>query len=324
MLLALRKIVSLLTTYLFFLQVLSPPAMGAGGARCPGARQEPVPAYPLAQKDANQQKCDALAEAPGEPNNSGPGVAIEQINTGEAHAVCYQAANGQAWRARYQFLFARVLEAENNWPDAAKWYEAAGDNGFTDAYVSLGSLYLRSQPANYDQAAAWFQKAVSRSSAKGSLMLGWLYQTGQGVQQNPAEAARLYVQAGNAGVADAAYRVGLMCENGDGVQKDPFVAAKWFYEAAKQGHAYAQEELGYLFYSGNGVKKDYRAAYSWFYPAAQAGLSRSQTAVAISLIAVKSSSRIRRKPSPGMPRLLSRERSTPCISLAAITARDRA
>ena len=282
MLLALKKIISLLTAYLFFFQVLSLPAMGAS-PHCPGSRQEPVPAYPLAQKDANQQKCDALAEAPGEPNNSGQGVAIDQINTSEAHAVCYQAANGQAWRARYQFIFGRVLEAENNWADAAKWYEAAGDNGFTDAYVSLGALYSRSQPANYDQAAAWFQKAVAHNSPTGALMLGWLYQTGQGVQRNPGEAARLYVEAGNAGIADAAYRVGLMCEDGDGVQKDPFVAAKWFYEAAKRGHAYAQEELGYLFYSGSGVKKDARAAYSWFYPAAQAGLSRSQTAVAIEL-----------------------------------------
>src|SRR5690349_12916876 len=184
-----RRVFALLTAYFFLLQVGCLPVADAGRSRCPRPRQ--ANAAPVAQKDASQLKCDGLAEAPGEPDNSGSGVRVEDINTAEAHDACYQAANGQAWRARYQFLFGRVLEAESKWPDAAKWYEAAGDNGFADAYVYLGFLYARSQPQNFEQAASWYQKAASQNSAKGSWMLGSLYENGQGVQKNPAEAARL-------------------------------------------------------------------------------------------------------------------------------------
>jgi hypothetical protein len=228
-----------------------------------------------------QLKCDQLAESPDDPAKSGPGVRLDQINTGEAHSVCQEAATRQAWRPRYQFLFGRVLEAEGNLRDAAKWYSAAADRGEPEACVNLGYLYSRSQPPNYAAAAELYQKAVWSGSAKGALMLGWLYHTGNGVQQNPAEAMRLYTDAGNRGQTDAMYRLGLMCEDGDGVVKDPGVAAQWFYEAARRGHAYAQEELGWMFATGTGVSKpDHRAAFAWFLPAARAGLMRSQTAVA--------------------------------------------
>lgn len=243
--------------------------------------QASAPQYWLAPKDDVQLRCDQLAESPDDPTRSGPGVPLDRINTREAHSVCEQAATRQAWRARYQLLFGRVLEAEGDLRQAAKWYTAAGDTGSPEAYVNLGYLYTRSQPPDYAAAANSYKKAVRSGSAKGALMLGWLYQVGKGVRQNPAEAIRLYTDAGNHGQTDAMYRLGAMYEQGDGVQKDPAAAAKWFYEAGRRGHPYAQEELGWMFATGMGVSKpNHRAAFAWFLPAAEAGLVNSQVAVA--------------------------------------------
>jgi TPR repeat protein len=274
-----RAISPILTAFSFVIYSAALPELESS-AQARAAAQEPVPPYPLTHKDAVQLRCDELAEAPDDPMKSGPGVPLDQINTSEALPVCEQAATRQAWRARYQFLFGRVLEAEGQLAEASKWYAAAGRGGFPEAYVSVGSLFSRTQPPQYATAASWYQEAVRHGSAKGALMLGWLYQTGNGLQKNPAEAVRLYTDAGNRGLADAMYRLGLMYKNGDGVQRDPGMAAQCFYEAGRRHHPYAQEELGWMAFTGSGVKRDDLTALGWFLPAAQAGLVRSQTAVA--------------------------------------------
>ena len=240
-----RKIVSILTGFAFLFSSAPLPALPAQ-PHWNAFAQDNVPPYPLAQKDAVQQRCDQLAEDPDDPTKSGPGMPVDRINTSEAHSVCQQAAARPAWRARYQFLFGRVLEAERNWGKAAEWYEAAGDNGFADAYTNLGALYSHSQPPNYPEAANWYLKAVRHGSARGSLMLGWLYQTGKGVQRNPDEAVRLYADAGKRGQTDAMYRLGMIYEDGDGVPEDPVEAVKWYRMAVEQNDASAMNNLALL------------------------------------------------------------------------------
>jgi len=55
-----------------------------------------------------------------------------------------------------------------------------------------------------------------------------------------------------------------MYENGEGVRQDSAEAAKWFRLAANQGHTGAQFYLGGMYASGNGVPRDYVQAYMWF------------------------------------------------------------
>lgn len=277
-----RKLLAIFLT-IAFLSYSAPLAVPATPpkSRCFPQQQSNIPPYPLAPKTAEQLRCDQLAEPPGDPNNSGPGVDLDKIDTREAHSPCLGAANGPAWKGRYQFIFARVLEAERMGADAAAWYEAAGDSGYTQGYVSAGNLYLHSNPPSYPDAISWYQKAMSHGSAMAYLMMGWLYQTGNGVQRDPLQASRMYAYAGDNGNTDAAYRVGMMSEYGDGVAKDPYLASQWFYKAGSAGNPYAQEELGYLFASGDGVPKNPRAAFAWFLAAGKAGLPRSETAVGL-------------------------------------------
>ena len=65
------------------------------------------------------------------------------------------------------------------------------------------------------------------------------------------------------GDASAQHFLGKMYENGEGVRRDSAEAARWFRLAAEQGHTGAQFYLGGMYASGNGVPRDYVQAYMW-------------------------------------------------------------
>jgi TPR repeat protein len=104
-----------------------------------------------------------------------------------------------------------------------------------DAQLRLGLLYQTGQgvPQDYAQAAAWIREAAEQGNAVAQNFLGFLYSTGQGVPQNYAE------------------------------------AAIWFRKAAAQGHASAQLNLGRAYENGEGVPKNYSESYFWVKLAAE-------------------------------------------------------
>jgi TPR repeat protein len=78
-----------------------------------------------------------------------------------------------------------------------------------------------------------------------------------------AAALHLWKPVAEAGHADAQNNVGLLYENGQGVPADPAEAARWYRRAAEQGHADAQLYLGALYESGRGVPQDLVRAHMW-------------------------------------------------------------
>lgn len=79
-----------------------------------------------------------------------------------------------------------------------------------------------------------------------------------------ALAMRLMQPLAEQGDEHAQYLVGFMYDRGQGVSEDPAKAAKWYSLAAKRGHPHAQNNLGVLYKNGRGVPKDYVQAYQWF------------------------------------------------------------
>ena len=63
-------------------------------------------------------------------------------------------------------------------------------------------------------------------------------------------------QAADQGDAEAQYNLGVIYNNGEGVPKDDAEAVRWFQLAAEQGYAKAQFELGYKYRWGHGVPLD--------------------------------------------------------------------
>ena len=65
------------------------------------------------------------------------------------------------------------------------------------------------------------------------------------------------------GNAYAQFNLGLMYEFGEGVPENYAEAVKWYRKAADQGHAKAQFNLGFMYHFGVGVPENHVRAYVW-------------------------------------------------------------
>jgi tetratricopeptide (TPR) repeat protein len=70
-----------------------------------------------------------------------------------------------------------------------------------------------------------------------------MYEQGQGVPQDYAEALCWYRKAVDQSYASAQYNLGNMYYYGRGVPRDPAEAVRWYHKAADQGDEYAQRVL---------------------------------------------------------------------------------
>ena len=91
-----------------------------------------------------------------------------------------------------------------------------------------------------------------------------MYDSGQGVPQDYAEAVKWYRLAAEQGNAKAQYNLGVMHDKGQGVPEDYAEAVKWYRLAAEQGNAKAQYNFGAMYAKGQGLPQDYVQAYMWF------------------------------------------------------------
>lgn len=99
-------------------------------------------------------------------------------------------------------------------------------------------------------------------------------QLGRALQKsgdNPVEAARLYREAADAGLASAMIALGVAYERGQGVSKDPSEAVNWYRKAADNGVSLAMRLLAINLQEGIGVAKNVTEATNWFHKAADAG-----------------------------------------------------
>jgi TPR repeat protein len=268
--------------------------------------------FPPDRNDAVAMQCDQLADEPADPQRVDNGVAFEKIDADQALPVCEQAARRQPARARYQYLYGRVLSAARryedavieftsadrggyafaslslahlydrgrgvtmNWEEALRLYFRAGNAGMPDAFTSGAEIYMDENPPYYAQAKSWLEYAVQGGSSDGMADLGWLYETGNGVARNPVTAANLYNQAAKGGSSEGLFRAGLAYREGMGVQKDAAAGCQMLIQAAEASHDYAEQEAGRCYYNGIGVDQDHAAAFNWFAKAGQAGLVDAQ------------------------------------------------
>lgn len=126
------------------------------------------------------------------------------------------------------------------------------------------------QDPERDRARELLRKA-EQGDAESQGLLGYLYETGCGVQQSFAEALRWYGEAARNGAALALYCLGRMHEEGRGVSQDYGKAAGCYREAALRGEQRSQGRLGYLYETGRGVPQSSRDAADCYRKAAERG-----------------------------------------------------
>jgi hypothetical protein len=129
------------------------------------------------------------------------------------------------------------------------------------------------------EAASALEPLAARGEAFAALRLARLYDSGRGVDPDPARAERLYRVAAEAGEPDALYNLGVFHEKARNGTRDATEAVRWFRRAADQRDAQAQLNLGLLYFKGDGVPRDHAQAREWLVNAAENGNERARELV---------------------------------------------
>ena len=99
---------------------------------------------------------------------------------------------------------------------------------------------------DYEEAVRQLTPTARGGNSEAQTLLGALYQTGQGVEQNLSIAASLYSAAAQSGDPEAQFNLANMFLLGEGVVPDDERARYWYAQAAAQGHEGAQRNLSSL------------------------------------------------------------------------------
>mgnify|MGYP001355637682 CR=1 FL=1 len=150
---------------------------------------------------------------------------------------------------------------------APRFAEQARD-GRPVAQNNLGVLYQRGQgvPRDYAQARAWFEKAAAQGLPGAMYNMGMLYLRGYGVPVDATRAAAWLEKAAALEEPEAQFYLGLLHYRGEGVPKDLAVAAYWFEKAAAAGVTEARYNLALMLARGEGVPVDETRALALLEP----------------------------------------------------------
>jgi len=141
------------------------------------------------------------------------------------------------------------------------YVQRSAELGYPPAEVMLGYLYdtgtiVAQEPG---QAALWYKKAALQDDPVAEWLLGRLIFAGAVPPRDLNEAARWLQKAAAHGDPFGQYLLGRVKLE----RQDYTAAAEWFRKAAMQGLPQAQEQLGLLFKQGQGMALDKMQAFVW-------------------------------------------------------------
>jgi TPR repeat protein len=132
---------------------------------------------------------------------------------------------------------------------------------------------------DFQQAAVWAQRASDANNAAATVLLGWLYENGRGIQPDPIRAVSLYRKAAGLGDPTGMCDLAVCYENGTGVSSDFAKAYEWYKKAADKGSDVGMYSLGLMNVLGEGIPENDKEAARWFHLAAEKGSSNAITAL---------------------------------------------
>jgi TPR repeat protein len=147
----------------------------------------------------------------------------------------------------------------------------AGDKGATRQLAEMFYVGRGGVEQNFTEAARWYEKLAKQGDARAQTSLGLMYARGYGVPKNLETARRWWSFAALQNDPGAQFNLGLLYSRGEGVPEDLPQAAQWYNRAAVRGHVQAQHNLGMLYHGGLGVERDPVRAYYWIKVAALQG-----------------------------------------------------
>ena len=176
-----------------------------------------------------------------------------------------------------------ALVEEEEYASTFDEYMAYAKKNDPDAQYNLGYMYETGDGVDQDllQAKKWYEKAAKQNQPDAQYALAALYYYDNGViKQNYAEAKKWFEKAAYNGDDYAMNLLGYMYEQGHGTKQDYDEALRWYLKAADKNNVYAQRNLGLLYLNGNGVRQNYKLAKEWFEKSAEQNNSTAKACLA--------------------------------------------
>lgn len=149
----------------------------------------------------------------------------------------------------------------------------AAADGDARAQFEIAAIYTegRAIEQDYAEAAKWYERSAAQGLVPAQYRLGNLYETGTGVEKNLETAKLWYQRAAEAGNRMAMHNLAALYASGQLGEQEFESAAEWFQQAAARGMTDSQFNLGMLYARGLGLTQDFEQSYKWFSLAARSG-----------------------------------------------------
>jgi clan AA aspartic protease (TIGR02281 family) len=170
-----------------------------------------------------------------------------------------------------------------DYAQAVLWYRRAAAGGVLTGVAAAGQLQdgvATYQSGDFTTAMRLLHPLADQGSAVAQRYLGDMYNFGEGVPQDHAEAVEWLRKAAEQGQIAAQLRLGGNYRLGEGVPKDDAKTALWYRKAAEQGDPDGEGLLGGMYENGWGVPRDYAQAVLWYRKAADQGSDYEKAALA--------------------------------------------
>jgi localization factor PodJL len=246
----------------------------------PAESAKPVPAMPsmTSPTPIGRQSMNAPAPAASESTASvlipqAPAPVVAPITAMDITGTIPQVSANPAPANRKLSLI--QIPPEEKLPDGigGPVLRTAALRGDPSAAYEVGVRFAEGKgvPANYDEAAKWYDRAAQAGLVPAIFRLGTLYEKGLSVKKDIDIARRYYLQAAERGNAKAMHNLAVLDADGGGKGANYKSASQWFRKAADRGVADSQFNLGILYARGIGVEQNLAESFKWFSLAAAQG-----------------------------------------------------
>ena len=172
--------------------------------------------------------------------------------------------------------------------EATRWTLAAAGTGHVEALLWAGIFYELGLgvPKDKEASTGCYKAAAEAGHKEAQFRYGWACWEGIGRSKSARLAHYWFVKAaeGSDGHPEALYWLGYMYEHGDGVDEDVPLARSYYRQSARKGHPGAQYRTGRFYRDGETVGENKELAATWFERAAKQGYTKAMNALANLLI----------------------------------------
>lgn len=201
-----------------------------------------------------------------------PGMAQSPSTTNDDDSVDLK-QRAQAGDAEAQNELGRLLQDDQKYGEAVKWFRRAAKQGLSDAQVNMGFFYTYGLGVEKDfkEAFRWYALAAAQGDSYGEVSLGTCYLNGDGVPRDWTAAMKWFLRSFNHGneaedAGMAANGIGLIYEMRPHKDEkaDSVEAFRWYLKGAELGLSVAKANTCRVAAQGlGGMAPAYQEALKW-------------------------------------------------------------